>query len=82
VSREQLIRCDRCGDVVTESTADRQSAGRLYAATLDGADKVGTSVTPADLCGACMDDLVQFMGGRSLEDPHPSKAKRKEAVPA
>jgi hypothetical protein len=33
-------------------------------------------VTPADMCGPCMDDLVLFMGGRSLEDERPATGRR------
>jgi hypothetical protein len=80
MSREQLIRCDRCGDIVPEAK-ERDRTGRAYAATLDGTDRVGTSVTPADLCGQCLDDLVEFMGGRSLEAAPSGKAvRRKETV--
>lgn len=81
MSRRQVIECDRCGEPIGDGTKDRETAGRAYAATLAGADRVGTSVTPADLCGPCMDDLVQFMGGRSLERAGAAKATRaKETV--
>jgi hypothetical protein len=76
VSRREVIECDRCGDPVGDSTEDRENAGRLYAATLSCVDRVGTSVTPADLCGPCLTDLVLFMGGRSLERPGEAKAAK------
>lgn len=76
-----MVECDRCGETVGDSTEERDSAGRLYAATLSCVDRVGTSTTPADLCGPCLTDLVQFMGGRSLERPAGAKAARaKETV--
>lgn len=77
MSRRQVIECDRCeGPIPADSTEHRDFAGRVYAATLAGTDRVGTSVTPADLCGSCMDDLVQFMSGRSLERAESVTGKR------
>lgn len=76
MSRRQVIECDRCRDPVGDGTADREKAGRVYAATLGGVDRVGTSVTPADLCAGCMDGLVQFIGGRSLDPAEGAKAAK------
>lgn len=70
--RRQVISCDRCDGPVADE--DRAQAGRVYAATLDGTDRVGTSTTASDLCGGCLDDLVIFMSGRALERP-PRKEK-------
>lgn len=76
--KREVIECDRCGGPVpVDSTEHRDFAGRLYAATYAGSDRVGTSVVPADLCGGCMDDLVEFMGGRSLERPGSDKAAKR-----
>lgn len=75
MSRHQVIECDRCGAVGGESNADRAKWGRVYAASLSNVDKVGTSETPADLCGGCMDSLVDFMGGRSLVEPDSVKSE-------
>lgn len=81
MSRRQVISCDRCGDPVGDSDEEREKAGRAYAATLSGTDRVGTSVTPVDLCGPCLTDLVEFMGGRSLERAGEAKVGRvKETV--
>jgi hypothetical protein len=76
MSRRQVIECDRCHDPVGDSAEEREKAGRVYAATLSCVDRVGTSQTPADLCGQCLTDLVQFMGGRSLERSESAKAAK------
>lgn len=81
MSRRQVIECDRCTGPVPDDGEHRDFAGRVYAATFAGTDRVGTSTTAADLCGACMTDLVDFMRGRSLERPPRGKAPAsKEAV--
>jgi hypothetical protein len=72
--RRTVVECDRCGDPVPDSTEERTKGGRLYAATFDCTDRVGTSTTPADLCGGCMGDLVLFMSGG---DPAPAPPRRK-----
>lgn len=74
--RREVVECDRCGGPIPDSNEHRDFAGRLYAATYAGSDRVGTSVTPADLCGGCMDDLVEFMGGRSLARLESGKARQ------
>lgn len=71
--RRTVVECDRCGEGVGDATEDRAKAGRVYAATLDGADRVGTTTTAADLCGGCLDELVQFMMG----DERPKRRKAK-----
>jgi hypothetical protein len=75
MSRRQIIECDRCGSIGDEDT-DREDRGRVYAATLTGTDKVGTSESPADLCGGCMHDLWLFMNGG---DPAPAGPRRDDA---
>lgn len=77
--RKQVISCDRCTDPVPDDSDNRDKSGRVYAATLAGTDKVGTSTVAADLCGGCLDDLVLFMNGRALERP---LAKAKERTTA
>jgi hypothetical protein len=75
--RREVIECDRCdGPIPADSNEHRDFAGRVYAATYTGTDRVGTSTVPADLCGGCMTDLVEFMGGRSLVPAKPAKANR------
>lgn len=69
--RRTVVECDRCKGPVPDDSEHRDFAGRVYAATFAGTDRVGTSTVAADLCGGCMEDLVLFMGGRPLE-----KAKR------
>ncbi len=64
MSRRQIIECDRCGSIGDEET-DREQRGRVFAATLTGVDRVGNDVVPADLCGPCMDSLVEFMKGEA-----------------
>jgi hypothetical protein len=66
MSRRQIIECDRCGSIGDEDT-DRENRGRVYAATLNGRDRVGSSETPADLCGGCMDDLVAWLTAPAAE---------------
>jgi hypothetical protein len=78
VSRRQVIECDRCTGPVPDDSEHRDFAGRVYAATFAGSDRVGTSTTAADLCGGCMTDLVAFMGGRALERA-PRKKERETA---
>lgn len=68
MTRRTVVDCDRCGEPVPE--ADR-AAGRAYAATISGVDVVGTSTTPADLCGSCLVLLARFMAGAELK---PEKA--------
>lgn len=85
MSRRQVVDCDRCqGPVPYDSNEHRDFAGRLYAATFAGTDRVGTSTTPADLCGGCLDDLVKFMAGASLREPKHAKAaaSTSERIPA
>jgi hypothetical protein len=71
--KREVVECDRCGNAVGDSSIARATAGQVYAATLDGADRVGTSTTAADLCGGCLDELVVFMTG----DEPPKPARRK-----
>lgn len=73
--RREVVDCDRCGGEVPDSNEHRDFAGRVYAATYAGSDRVGTSVTPLDLCGGCMTDLVEFIGGRSLARLESGKAQ-------
>lgn len=75
MSRRQVIECDRCKGPVPDDSEHRDFAGRVYAATLAGTDKVGTSTTAADLCGGCLEDLVVFMTGRALERPPRRESK-------
>lgn len=76
----EAVECDRCGEVVQfderGSGEERHKWGRVYAANLHNQDKVGTSVSPADLCGGCLVDLIRFMDGCSLVAPDSAKAKR------
>jgi hypothetical protein len=66
MSRRQIVECDRCGTLGDDVTSDRNLWGRAYAATLSGEDRVGTSETPADLCGGCLHDLTRFMAGAGI----------------
>lgn len=72
------IECDRCGEA--EQFEDgiggnaRHEWGQVYAANLHGHDKVGSKTVPDDLCPACLDDLVKFIGGASLQTEKRAKA--------
>lgn len=66
MSRRQIIQCDRCGSEAHEDEVDRDTCGRVYAATLSGLDRVGAAERPADLCVGCLHDLARFMAGAAV----------------
>ena len=70
-----IVHCDKCGSQVVQ---DRSSFRALC-----GPLRLRPNV---DLCGACGDDLVTWIGGPTLdvvaERPRPSKAKPAAPVAA
>lgn len=74
--RRPAIWCDRCGEHEHEDSVDREKWGRVYAATLSGTDRIGTSEEAADLCGNCLEDLAGFMLELVGLERKPAPAKR------
>jgi hypothetical protein len=69
MSRREVIECDRCGAIDSDTTRDRDAWGMLYAATVAGDDVVGSAEKPVDLCGECLSELRTFFGPVVAEVP-------------
>lgn len=61
MSREEVVRCDGCGQVVVDGT---QAARGMAWFTREG---WGSQET-LDLCGACADQVQRFIRGAALRD--------------
>lgn len=61
MSRRSIIECDRCGAITGDRERDREVWALGYVATVSGKDLLGSSETPADLCGHCSSELRAFL---------------------